>query len=233
MKTKELFRDDSYLQSCTTTVTAIGENCVFVDQTVFYPLGGGQPGDTGTIRWDGGSAKIIDARYIDGDIGHVLEDGAERPAVASVVELTLDWERRYVHMRMHTAMHLLGSILQYGVTGGNISAAKSRLDFDMTDTVDKEAVSEALAALVAADHAVSCHWISEEELDANPDLVRTMSVQPPRGKGAIRLLEIEGVDLQPCGGTHVRSTSEVGAIRIGKVEKKGRQNRRVNIHLDG
>jgi misacylated tRNA(Ala) deacylase len=129
-------------------------------------------------------------------------------------------------------MHLLGSILQYGVTGGNISATKSRLDFDMTDTVDKEAVSAALAALVAQDHGVSCRWISEEELDENPELVRTMSVQPPRGRGSIRLLEIEGVDLQPCGGTHVHSTAEIGAVRIGKVEKKGRQNRRVNIHLD-
>jgi misacylated tRNA(Ala) deacylase len=209
MKTKELFRDDSYLKSCSATVTATGENRVFVDRTVFYPLGGGQPGDTGTISWDGGNARIVDTRYVDGDIGHIL------------------------HMRMHTAMHLLGSILQYGVTGGNISATKSRLDFDMTDTVDKEAVSTALAALVAEDHAVSCRWISEEELDANPELVRTMSVQPPRGRGSIRLLEIEGIDLQPCGGTHVRSTAEIGAVRIGKVEKKGRQNRRVNIHLDG
>ena len=135
-------------------------------------------------------------------------------------------------MRMHSAMHLLGSVLRYGVTGGNISEAKSRLDFDMEDTVDKEAVGEALARLVAEDHAVTCRWVSEDELDANPELVRTMSVQPPRGKGSIRLLEIHGVDLQPCGGTHVRSTSEVGAVRIGKVEKKGRQNRRVNIHLD-
>ena len=232
MTTNELFRNDSYLKSCTATVTASGESCVFVDQTVFYPLGGGQPGDTGKITWDGGSARIMDTRYVDGDIGHILEDGAECPAVATGVELELDWERRYVHMRMHTAMHLLGSILQYGVTGGNISAAKSRLDFDMTDTVDKEAVSVALAALVVADHPVSCRWITEDELDANPELVRTMSVQPPRGKGAIRLLDIEGVDLQPCGGSHVRSTGEVGAVRIGKVEKKGRQNRRVNIHLD-
>lgn len=233
MKTTELFRDDSYLKSCSATVTATGENCVFVDRTVFYPLGGGQPGDTGTISWDGGNARIVDTRYVDGDIGHILEDGATCPAVTTDVQLELDWDRRYVHMRMHTAMHLLGSILQYGVTGGNISAAKSRLDFDMTDTVDKEAVSTALAALVAEDHAVSCRWISEEELDANPELVRTMSVQPPRGRGSIRLLEIEGVDLQPCGGTHVRSTAEIGAVRIGKVEKKGRQNRRVNIHLDG
>jgi misacylated tRNA(Ala) deacylase len=230
--TKELFRDDSYLRSCDAVVTTVHDNVLQVDQTVFYPLGGGQPGDTGTVSWDGGSATIIDTRYVDGGIGHILEDGAAKPPTGTPVRLEIDWDRRYRHMRMHTAMHLLGSVLRYGVTGGNISEAKSRLDFDMEDTVDKEAVGEALARLVADDHAVSCRWISEEELDANPELVRTMSVQPPRGKGSIRLLEIEGVDLQPCGGTHVKSTSEVGAVRIGKVEKKGRQNRRVNIHLD-
>jgi misacylated tRNA(Ala) deacylase len=154
------------------------------------------------------------------------------PSVGDTVVAVLDWERRYRHMRMHTAMHLLGSILQFGVTGGNISAEKSRLDFDMEEPVDKEAVGAALLKLVAEDHAVSCRWITEEELDAQPELVRTMSVQPPRGKGNVRLLEIDGVDLQPCGGTHLRTTSEVGAVRIGKVEKKGRHNRRVNIHLD-
>jgi misacylated tRNA(Ala) deacylase len=230
--TTELFRDDSYLRSCGAVVTAASDNVVHTDQTVCYPLGGGQPGDTGTMSWDGGSAIIADTRYVDGDIGHVLEGGEAAPPVGASVQIEIDWDRRYRHMRMHTAMHLLGSILKYGVTGGNISTEKSRLDFDMEDTVDKEATSAALAELVAADHPVSCRWISEEELDANPDLVRTMSVQPPRGKGSIRLLEIEGVDLQPCGGTHVRSTAEVGAVRIGKVEKKGRQNRRVNIHLD-
>jgi misacylated tRNA(Ala) deacylase len=135
-------------------------------------------------------------------------------------------------MRMHTALHLLGSVLKYGVTGGNISAAKSRLDFDMEDTIDKEAVGAAMRSLVEADHAVTCRWITEEELAAQPDLVRTMSVRPPKGKGKVRLLEIEGIDLQPCGGTHVRSTAEVGAVRIGKIEKKGKRNRRVNIHLD-
>lgn len=233
MSTAELFRDDSYLQSCSATVTGVDQGAIYVDQTVFYPLGGGQPGDTGSISWDGGSAKIADARYGDGgDIAHMVEDAAALPPVGSSVELTLDWERRYRHMRMHTAMHLLGSILRYDVTGGNISSEKSRLDFNMEDTVDKEAVALALTALVRANHAVSCRWISEAELDANPQLVRTMSVQPPRGRGAIRLLEIQDVDLQPCGGTHVNATSEVGRVRIGKVEKKGRQNRRVNIHLD-
>lgn len=230
--TKELFRDDSYQKTCAAIVTESGGKLVRTDQTIFYPLGGGQPGDTGEITWDGGRAVVVDTRYVDGDIAHIVEEGAVLPQTGDEVELSINWDRRYQHMRMHTAMHLLGSILQYGVTGGNISAEKSRLDFDMEDTVDKEAVGAALAQLVAADHPVSCRWISEEELDANPELVRTMSVQPPRGKGAIRLLEIEGVDLQPCGGTHLHSTAEVGAVRIGKVEKKGRQNRRVNIHLD-
>jgi misacylated tRNA(Ala) deacylase len=230
--TKELFREDSYQQTCTAVVTFSDEEGVCVDQTVFYPLGGGQPGDTGTMVWDSGSARIVDTRNSPDGIRHILEEGAAKPAVGTQLELRLDWERRFVHMRMHTAMHLLGSILKYGVTGGNISVDKSRLDFDMEDGVDKDAVSAALHDLVTADHAVSCRWISESELDANPELVRTMSVQPPRGRGNIRLLDIDGVDLQPCGGTHVRSTGEVGTIRIGKVEKKGRRNRRVNIHLD-
>jgi misacylated tRNA(Ala) deacylase len=230
--TRELFREDSYLKTCTANVTESTGNLVRTDQTVFYPLGGGQPADTGQISWDGGRANVIDTRYVDGDIAHVLEEGSPLPQTGDKVDLSIDWDRRYRHMRMHTAMHLLGSVLRYGVTGGNISAEKSRLDFDMEDTVDKEAVGAALRELVAADRPVSCRWITEEELDENPELVRTMSVQPPRGKGAIRLLEIENVDLQPCGGTHLRSTGEVGAVRIGKVEKKGRQNRRVNIHLD-
>ena len=230
--TRELFREDSYLKTCTAQVTESTGNLVRTDQTVFYPLGGGQPADTGQISWDGGRANVIDTRYVDGDIAHVLEDGSPLPQAGDQVDLSIDWDRRYRHMRMHTAMHLLGSVLRYGVTGGNISAEKSRLDFDMEDTVDKEAVGTALTELVAADRPVSCRWITEEELDENPELVRTMSVQPPRGKGAIRLLEIENIDLQPCGGTHLRSTGEVGAVRIGKVEKKGRQNRRVNIHLE-
>ena len=231
--TQELFREDSYLRNCDATVVAVDGNSLTFDRTVFYPLGGGQPGDTGTLSWGSGSAAIVDTRYgEDGSIGHHLEEGATMPSVGDTVHAELDWDRRYRHMRMHTAMHLLGSVLQYGVTGGNISAEKSRLDFDMEESVDKEAVGAALRALVDANHSVSCRWISEEELDAQPELVRTMSVQPPRGKGSIRLLEIEGVDLQPCGGTHLKSTAEVGAVRIGKVEKKGKHNRRVNIHLD-
>jgi len=231
--TTELFREDSYLRECDAQVTRLEDGGVVLDQTVFYPLGGGQPGDSGTISWDGGSAAIVDTRYGEaGAIRHVLEDGAALPTEGERVHVSLDWDRRYRHMRMHTAMHLLGSVLRYGVTGGNISVEKSRLDFDMEDTVDKEAVAVAMKKLVDEDHAVSCRWISDEELDAQPELVRTMSVQPPRGKGKVRLLEIEGVDLQPCGGTHLKSTAEVGAVRIGKVEKKGKRNRRVNIHLD-
>lgn len=230
--TTALFREDSYLQSCTGVVTSTSEQGFCVDQTVFYPLGGGQPGDTGTASWDQKKILVVGTQKSADGIVHVIDPGDELPPVGSTVELTLDWDRRFAHMRMHTALHLLGSILKYGVTGGNISAIKSRLDFDTEDSVDKESVSAALNALVAANHSVQCRWISEQELDDNPSLVRTMSVQPPRGKGDIRLLEIESVDLQPCGGTHVRSTGEIGAIRIGKVEKKGRRNRRVNIHFE-
>ena len=231
--TEQLFRDDAYLRECEATVVESGAGAVVLDRTVFYAMGGGQPGDTGTLSWDGGSVDVVDTRYgEDGAIRHLVTDDADLPPAGTRVTATLDWDRRYRHMRMHTAMHLLGSILQYGVTGGNISAAKSRLDFDMEDTVDKEEVNAKLAELVAADHPVSCRWITDEELDAQPELVRTMSVQPPRGVGKVRLLEIEGVDLQPCGGTHLKSTSEVGKVRVGKVEKKGRHNRRVNIVLD-
>jgi misacylated tRNA(Ala) deacylase len=231
--TEALFREDSYLRECQATVVEAGPGSIVLDRTVFYPMGGGQPGDTGTISWDGGSVKINDTRYGDaGAIRHLTDNDATIPDKGTAVTATLDWDRRYLHMRMHTALHLLGSLLQYGVTGGNISAAKSRLDFDMEDTVDKEQVTAGIQALVAADHTLSHRWITDEELDAQPDLVRTMSVQPPRGAGKVRLLEIEGVDLQPCGGTHLKSTGEVGQVRVGKVEKKGRRNRRVSIVLD-
>ena len=231
--TEALFREDSYLRECQATVLEAGPGNIVLDRTVFYPMGGGQPGDTGTISWDGGSVEINDTRHGDaGAIRHLTDTDAAIPDNGTSVTATLDWDRRYLHMRMHTALHLLGSVLQYGVTGGNISAAKSRLDFDMEDTVDKEQVTAEIQALVADDHPLSHRWITDEELDAQPDLVRTMSVQPPRGAGKVRLLEIEGVDLQPCGGTHLKSTGEVGQVRVGKVEKKGRHNRRVAIVLD-
>ncbi len=230
--TEQLFRDDAYLRDCTATVTTVTDNAVSLDRTVFYPMGGGQPGDTGRIEWDGGAIDVVDTRYGDGTILHLIADGATPPPVGATVTASIDWDRRYRHMRMHTGLHLLGSVLQYGVTGGNIGAEKSRLDFDMQDTVDKESVTEALQALVAANHQVGSSWITDEELAAQPELVRTMSVQPPKGAGKVRLLEIEGVDLQPCGGTHLKSTIEVGQIRVSKVEKKGKHNRRVSIVLD-
>jgi len=231
--TEILFRDDSYLRDCEATVTDIVDGAIVLDRTIFYPLGGGQPGDTGRVSWDGGGATIVDTRYGDaGIIRHIIAEGDPVPAAGAAVRIEIDWDRRYRHMRMHTALHLLGSVLQYGVTGGSIGAEKSRLDFDMADPVDKEAVNSALQKLVSEDHAISCDWITDEELAAKPALVRTMSVQPPKGAGKVRLLEIAGVDLQPCGGTHLRSTAEVGQVRVGKVEKKGKHNRRVSIVLD-
>ncbi len=231
--TEDLFRHDSYLKACDAVVTGVDDDAIILDRTVFYPMGGGQPGDIGTISWDGGSASIIDTRYAErGAIRHILAEDSARPEAGDAVQVELDWDRRYRHMRMHTALHLLGSVLQYGVTGGSISAEKSRLDFDMQDAVDKEELNSALRALVEENHVVSCRWITDEELAAQPDLVRTLSVQPPKGAGKIRLLEIEGVDLQPCGGTHLHTTGEVGQVRIGKVENKGKHNRRFNIHLD-
>ena len=231
--TEELFRDNAYLDACDAAVVAVDDEGVVLDRTVFYPLGGGQPGDTGRLDWAGGRAAVVDTRYgSDGGIRHVLADGTAPPAPGTEVTATIDWDRRYRHMRMHTALHLLGAVLPHGVTGGNISTEKSRLDFDTEEAVDKETVAAAIAELVAADHPIGCRWISDAELDQHPELVRTMKVAPPRGQGRVRLLEIEGVDLQPCGGTHVAATAEVGKVRIGKVEKKGRHNRRVNIHLD-
>lgn len=231
--TEPLFRDDAYLKECDATVVTLDEGAVVLDRTIFYPMGGGQPGDSGKMEWVGGSATVVDTRHgTDGSIRHLLADDDQPPEAGTPVHLHLDWDRRYRHMRMHTALHLLGSVLQFGVTGGNIGAEKSRLDFDMEDPVDKEAVNDAIRALVDRNAPVECRWISDAELDAQPELVRTMSVKPPRGAGQIRLLEIAGIDLQPCGGTHLNSTGEVGAVRVSKVEKKGRHNRRVNIVLD-
>ena len=231
--TELLFQEDSYLKECQATVTAVGDNYIVLDRTIFYPLGGGQPGDTGSISWDGGSAEIVDTRKGEaGAVNHLCEDDAEKPEVGTKVTATIDWDRRYIHMRMHTAMHLVGAIIPFGVTGGNISAAKSRLDFDAPEAIDKEAVNEKLAELVAMDSPVGCRWITDEELDAQPELVRTMSVQPPRGVGRIRLLDIQDIDLQPCGGTHVKATGEVGQARVSKIENKGKHNRRVNLVLD-
>lgn len=232
MNSRTLFRDDAYLRSCEATVVGAEGEAIVLDRTVFYPMGGGQPGDTGILSWDGREVAVVDTRSgPEGEIRHLVETGAGLPAPGATVRATIDWERRYRHMRMHTALHLLGAVLRYGVTGGNIGADRSRLDFDMEETVDKDAVTAAVQALVDADHPVRSRWITDEELEAQPELVRTMSVQPPKGAGSVRLLDIESVDLQPCGGTHLKSTGEIGRVNVSKVEKKGRRNRRVYIEL--
>lgn len=228
--TEELFREDAYLKSCEATVVRSGDGSVTLDRTVFYPEGGGQPGDTGRlVGADGTAYPVIGTVKGQDGIRHVLEEGVTLPKSGEKVTAEIDWDRRYRHMRMHTALHLLCSQVPFPVTGGQIAAAKGRLDFDMEEGIDKETVTTELNRLVGEDHPVTPRWVSDEELDGNPDLVRTMSVQPPRGSGKVRLLEVEGVDLQACGGTHVARTGEIGAIRVGKVENKGKRNRRVNI----
>jgi len=231
--TELVFQHDAYARQCAARVVEASADGVVLDRTVFYPLGGGQPGDTGCLRTaDGGEWRVIGTRKGDeGRILHQLEEGTTSPPVGQQVEAVIDWERRHAHMRMHTALHLLGSVLRFGVTGGQIGAEKSRLDFDTQDEIDKEQVTGAVNALVDAGHEVRSRWITNEELDRQPELVRTMSVQPPRGAGRIRLLEIPGVDLQPCGGTHVRNTREIGTVTVTRVENKGRRNKRVYLAL--
>jgi misacylated tRNA(Ala) deacylase len=229
--TEPLFQQDAYLKSCAATAVEAGAAGIVLDRSVFYPLGGGQPGDTGTLRAaDGREWRVVDARKGEGGrILHVLEAGMTPPAAGTAVEASIDWDRRHAHMRMHTCLHLLGSVLRYGVTGGQIAADKGRLDFDTQDEVDKEAVTAAVNALVSANHTVRSSWITDEDLDRQPELVRTLSVQPPRGAGRIRLLEIPGVDLQPCGGTHVAATGEIGPVTVTRVENKGKRNKRVYV----
>lgn len=231
--TELLFRRDAYLDHCEARVVAVRDGAVLLDRTVFYPLGGGQPGDTGVLELeDGGRFAITDTRWgDDGETLHFIGETDALPAPGQAVVARLEWERRYAHMRMHTCLHLLGAVLPYGVTGGQVGARKSRLDFDLPESPDKDEVSERLNALIREDHPVRDRWITEAELDAQPELIRTMSVKPPRGVGDIRLLEIPGVDLQPCGGTHVRRTAEIGPVVVTKIEKKGRQNRRVKVEL--
>ncbi|MBY6203340.1 alanine--tRNA ligase-related protein [Halomonas denitrificans] len=230
--TDALFADDAYLTQCTAVVTEAGPEGVVLDRTVFYPLGGGQPGDRGVLEWGDTQLRIVDTRRRrpDGAILHLPDEQVPLPPADTEVTARIDWDLRYRHMRMHTCLHLLGAVLKYPVTGGNISADRSRLDFDLPDAPDKDAITAELNALIRAGHPVGSRWIDEEDLD--PALIRTMSVKPPSGVGRIRLLEIPGVDLQPCGGTHVRRTDEIGSATVVKVEKKGRRNRRVHVVLD-
>ncbi len=235
--TEPLFRDDAYLRTCEAEVVGVNDRGgILLDRTIFYATGGGQPGDTGHLELDDGSRIEIAITVYDEDrtgIVHVPAEGQELPAPGAKVVAHLDWSRRYKLMRMHTALHLLSVALPYPVTGGQIGDAEGRLDFDMSDgQIDRDALIETLNALAAGDHEVTSEWITDEQLDANPGLVKTMSVKPPRGSGKVRLVRIGGdVDLQPCGGTHVQRTSEIGRLELGKIENKGKQNRRVRIRL--
>ncbi len=231
--TELVFRDDAYAQSCQARVTGADGRGIRLDRTVFYARGGGQPGDIGWLETAAGSRiEISDTIKAEDDILHVPAEGAELPAVGDTATATIDWPHRHRLMRAHSALHLLSSLVDGAVTGGSIGLNKSRLDFDLPDTtLDKEALGEALNRLIAEDHPVSARWISDAELEAQPDLVKTMSVAPPRGAGQVRLIEVAGVDLQACGGTHVARTGEIGEVRIGKIENKGRHNRRINVLL--
>jgi misacylated tRNA(Ala) deacylase len=234
--TDELFRADPYARQCKATVIAVDEHGFQLDRTVFYPMSGGQPGDTGVLRRDDGSeVPIVDTRKGEnaGEVFHVPAEGAAALQPGETVSAEIDWERRHRLMRMHTCLHVLCAVVPGGVTGGSIRDGSGRLDFDLPDQLlDKEQITEQLNRVVAEDHPVRFRWITDEELTAKPDLVRTMSVKPPAGQGRVRLVEIDGVDLQPCGGTHLASTGEIGRVRVSKIEKKGKHNRRVNIVLD-
>ena len=230
---EELFRQDSYLKQADAHVTGVEERGVRLDRTVFYPTGGGQPGDSGVLRWPGGEARVVDAVKADGnDVLHVLAPDAARPAVGTALQGFVDWDRRYRHMRMHTALHVMSAVIKGNVTGGQVGADKSRLDFNLSGEVPtKEWVTEEINKLIALDRPVAPRWITDQELSARPELVKTMSVRPPAGAGRVRLLAIEGIDLQACGGTHVARTGEIGRVECIKIENKGKMNRRFIIAL--
>ena len=235
--TEFLFRDDSYLATADARVVEVmPEGGVVLDRTVFYAASGGQPGDIGVIEADGATLPVATTIHPDGDktrIVHVPADGQSIPlSPGQAVTARLDWDRRHRLMRMHTALHLLSVVFPFPVTGGSIGEDKGRLDFDMPAVPDDLPALEArLNEMVAADHAVTSEWITDAEMEANANLIKTMKVKPPMGQGRVRLIRIGDVDLQPCGGTHVRATGEIGPLRIGKIEKKGAQNRRVALHF--
>ena len=230
--TEPLFRADPYARTCEALVTGAGPDAVRLDRTVFYPEGGGQPGDTGVLRgMDGTRTTVRGTRKGEtaDDILHLIDPDSPAPAPGSRVVAEIDWERRHRHMRMHTCLHLLSAVVDAPVTGGQLTAEKGRLDFDLDTKLEKVAVQEALNALIAQDLPVTPRWISDGELAAQPDLVRTMRVKPPTGHGRVRLIDVAGVDLQPCGGTHVARTGEIGPVVVRKIESKGRHNRRVSL----
>ena len=226
-----LFIEDSYLKDFDATILNIDSNKIILDRTAFYAKSGGQPGDIGKITLNGKEMNIIDTVYDNKqNILHVCENSNDLK-IDEKIKGKIDWNIRYKHMRMHTALHLLCSLIPYDVTGGQISYEKSRLDFNADDKIEKEEIENKINQLVKDDHEISYQWITLEELDNQPDLVRTMSVKPPRTNNKIRLVKIGSIDLQPCGGTHVKRTKEIGNIRIGKIENKGKMNRRVNLSI--
>ncbi len=235
--TELLFRDDAYLKTATARVVAVRDGKVELDRTIFYPLGGGQPGDTGfLVRDNGERIAIADTRKGDaaGIVAHHLAAGAVLPEVGEAVSLEIDWDRRYALMRLHTALHVMSCVVVAPVTGGNIAPDKARLDFDIDMTLlDAGKIAEGTNALIGRGVATESVWITDEELDARPELVKTMSVQPPRGQGRIRLLKIPGIDLQPCGGTHVANIAEIGGIQVVRIRNEGKRNKRVEITLTG
>ena len=231
--TELVFRDDAYARSCAARVTGVDERGIRLDRTVFYPTGGGQPGDSGVLRLPSGeTVAIVDTVKGEAadEVIHVPAPDSALPAPGAELVAEIDWERRHRLMRMHTCLHLLCAVVPGAVTGGQVADGKGRLDFDVPGaSLDKEAIAARLNALIAEGHAVTPRWISDDELAAHPELVRTMSVKPPVGAGRVRLMEVAGVDLQPCGGTYVRNTAEIGPVTISKIENKGRQNRRINL----
>jgi misacylated tRNA(Ala) deacylase len=237
MATDCLFREDSYLKECAARVVGITEQGgIVLDRTVFYATSGGQPGDCGQLTAaDGRQVPVTTAVFTDAaksEIAHVPAAGGPALAIGDHVIAAIDWDTRYRRMRVHTALHLLSAVLPYAVTGGSVGDGEGRLDFDIPEAgLDKDEITARLREMIATDAAVSSRWISDEELAANPGLVKTMSVKPPVGTGRVRLIEIAGLDLQPCGGTHVRATGEIGGAQVTQIEKKGKQNRRVRLVL--
>ena len=237
MNTELLFRDDAYLRSATARVTVVTERGIELDRTIFYPLGGGQPGDTGVlVRENGERIAIADTRKGEapGSVLHVPAPGTPWPEPGEPLMLEIDWARRYPLMRLHTALHLLSCVVIAPVSGGNIAPDKARLDFDIDmGLLDAERITRETNALITSGVATETVWITDGELEAQPELVKTMSVQPPRNAGRVRLLKIPGIDLQPCGGTHVRNIAEIGGIRVTRIRNEGKRNKRVEIVLAG
>ncbi len=231
--TRLLFREDAYLRECEALVVSVDGDRVVTDATVFYARAGGQPGDTGVLRAaDGGELRVVDTVYdrAAGGVAHLVEGpAADLARPGARVSLAIDWGRRHRIMCTHTSLHLLCAAADAPVTSGNMHEGRGRIDFDLPDPPDRQAIEDRINEWRERDLPVSAREVDEEELDRNPALVRTVAVRPPRGTGKVRLVEIPGVDLQACGGTHVRSTGEIAPVRITDVSKKGRRNRRIEI----